>query len=136
LLEWSWALDVLASARNAWLATVTPAGHPHAAPLWIVVDDETLWFWTLPSSAKGRNLAADDHVVLHVESDDDVVIVNGRASLRLPSTGVVAAYASKYAAHDLDPAAHWTIDVDSALAWQGHLGSAQVNATRFTRTAG
>jgi len=135
LLDWDWTLDLLASSRNAWLATIKPDGRPHVAPLWLVVVERSIWFWTLDTTAKGRNLAHDNHVVLHVESGDDVAIVEGRALRRAVTPGVLDAYASKYESRGLDPSAFWAIEIESARAWQGHLGSAQVNATRFTPTA-
>jgi len=133
LLDWDWTLALLTASRNAWLATVRPDGRPHAAPLWLVVVEKAIWFWTLDTTTKGRNLAYDNHVVLHVESGDDVAIIEGRAQRGEATANVLDAYMSKYDSSNLDPSAYWTIEVESALAWQGHLGSAQTNATRFTR---
>jgi hypothetical protein len=132
LLDWAWVLELLASVRNAWLASVTPGGLPHAAPLWIVVVEGELWFWTERGTAKGRNLLHSDAVALHAERGDDVAIVRGRAARCAPTTGVLEAYATKYEARELDPEEFWKVTVDSALAWQGHLGSAQRSATRFS----
>jgi hypothetical protein len=135
LLDWEWALRLFGSCRNAWLATVRPDGRPHVAPLWVVVVDRRIWFWTLERTAKGRNLLHDDRAALHVESGDDVAIAEGRAMRTEVTQDVVDAYAAKYESVDLDRAAFWTIEVESGLAWQGHLGSAQVNATRFARSS-
>ncbi len=94
--------------------------------------DRYVWFWTLETTTKGKNLARDDHVALHVERGDDVAIVEGRALPGEATPNVLAAYATKYRAHDLDRSAFWTVEVESALAWRGHLGSVQRDATRFT----
>lgn len=135
LLDWDWTLDLLASSRNAWLATIRADGRPHVAPLWLVVVERAIWFWTLDTTTKGKNLARDSHAVLHVESGDDVAIIEGRAARRDVTPNVLDAYAAKYESSDLDPGAFWTIEVESGRAWQGHLGSVQINATRFTRAA-
>jgi hypothetical protein len=132
LLEWDWVLELLASARNAWLASVRPDGRPHVAPLWVVVVDGAVWFSTPSTTTKGRNLAKDDRIALHVESGDDVTILEGRA-VRRAGEGVAAAYAAKYDWGDVQSDTLWVVDVESALAWRGHLGSGQVDATRFTR---
>jgi hypothetical protein len=130
LLEWAWALDLLSSVRNAWLSTVTAAGRPHSAPVWVVVVDGRLWFWTPRSSAKGRNLLRASSASLHAERGDDVVVVEGTAALCEPPRAVVEAYAEKYGA-ELALEESWLLEVESALAWQGHLGANQQNATRF-----
>ena len=56
LLPWSWAVEQLTSARNY-----------------------AVWFSTAPSSVKGRNLARDPRIVIHLESGDDTVILEGEA---------------------------------------------------------
>jgi hypothetical protein len=134
LLDWDWVLALFASSRNAWLATVRPDGRPHAAPLWVVAVEGAIWFWTPDTTIKGTNLAHDNRAVLHVESGDDIAIIEGRASDREVTSNVVKAYAAKYSSTGLSPMGFWTIEVESALAWQGHLGDAQINATRFTPT--
>jgi pyridoxine/pyridoxamine 5'-phosphate oxidase len=62
-------------------------------------------FSTDPASAKGRNLAAQPNVVVHLESGDDVVIVEGQAE-RVTDPVVfeplVDAYEQKYGIR-LDP---------------------------------
>jgi hypothetical protein len=132
LLSWNWALDLLASSRNACLATTRPDGRPHVAPLWLVVVDQAIWFWTPETTTKGTNLANDNRVALHVESGDDVAIIEGHA-LRVEGTPkVLDAYAAEYDSNDLDPYAFWTVEVESALAWRGHLGSVQRQTTGFT----
>jgi hypothetical protein len=132
LLEWGDVLDVLASVRNAWLATTNTAGNPHVAPLWLVVSDGAIWFWTPLTSRKGRNLARDGRAAVHAEADDRVAIVEGRAAPQPVPVGVLESYAAKYGSTDLDPTAFWRVEVDSALAWRGHLGTEQLDATLFT----
>ncbi len=79
LLPWSFASQQLAAARNYWISTTRPDGRPHAAPVWGVWLDETLYFGTAPRSVKARNLAANPALVVHLESGDDVVILEGTA---------------------------------------------------------
>lgn len=77
LLPWSRASQQMTEARNYWLATTRPDGRPHAVPIWGIWLDETLYFGVGRNSVKGRNLAHNPTVSVHLESGDDVVILEG-----------------------------------------------------------
>jgi PPOX class probable F420-dependent enzyme len=85
----------LREARNYWLTTTRPDGRPHAMPVWGVWLDGALWFGTGLESVKGRNLARDPRCLMHLESGDDVVILEGRAE-RAEDDAAYAAYSEKY----------------------------------------
>jgi hypothetical protein len=123
-------VDRLAASRSVWLSTRRPDGRPHAAPVWGVVVGEAFWFWTSVASIKGRNLAADARLVLQLEAADDVVIVEGLGHAQPPTTAVVAAYTAKYREPSPEPS-FWRVESTGALAWRGHTGAEQVDATRF-----
>jgi nitroimidazol reductase NimA-like FMN-containing flavoprotein (pyridoxamine 5'-phosphate oxidase superfamily) len=76
-LDWSHAEECLKRARNYWIATTRPYGTPHAVPVWNVWVEGSLYFGTSRSSVKGRNLAHSPRLVVHLESADDVVIIEG-----------------------------------------------------------
>ncbi|MDQ3146483.1 MAG: pyridoxamine 5'-phosphate oxidase family protein, partial [Actinomycetota bacterium] len=46
VLPWSWAEERLASSHRYWVASVGPAGQPHAMPVWGVWLTGSLWFST------------------------------------------------------------------------------------------
>jgi PPOX class probable F420-dependent enzyme len=99
LLPWSEVARWLEGARNYWVVTVRPDGRPHAMPVWAVWLQRALWFSTHPDSVKGRNIARDPRIVVHLESGDDVAIVEGRAEQAAPGEAVerfVDAYDAKY----------------------------------------
>jgi hypothetical protein len=77
--DWAAVAARLVEARNYWIVTVRADGRPHAAPVWGVWLDGAVWFSTDPDSVKGRNLADRPDVVVHLESGDEVVIVEGVA---------------------------------------------------------
>ena len=77
LLSWAEAGRKIAAAHNYWVSTTRPDGRPHAMPVWGVWVRETLLFSTGRASRKGRNLAQQPYVVVHLESGDDVVILEG-----------------------------------------------------------
>lgn len=77
VMSWSWAEDQLTKSRNYWISSTRPDGRPHAMPVWGIWLDGAVVFGTGRDSAKGRNLAARPDVVVHTESGDDVVIIEG-----------------------------------------------------------
>ncbi len=81
-LPWVRAEIALRDAHNYWLVTVRPDGRPHAVPVWGVWFDGAFCFGTDRASRKGLNLERNPAVVVHLESGDDVVILEGRAALR------------------------------------------------------
>ena len=48
-------------------------------PVWGLWLDGTVWFSSDPMSVKGRNLAARPEVVIHLESGDEVCVLEGTA---------------------------------------------------------
>lgn len=80
LMAWDEVCDRLAKERNYWVATTRPDGRPHVTPVWGLWLDETFYFATDPASRKGRNLVANPNLVVHLESGDDVVVLEGSAA--------------------------------------------------------
>jgi hypothetical protein len=76
MLEWTWATERLAAARNYWIVTSSADGGLHAAPS-RPLDRRRGGLQHLAGIAQGRNLAHDPRVVVHLESGDEVVIVEG-----------------------------------------------------------
>jgi PPOX class probable F420-dependent enzyme len=123
LLTWNWAAERLARARNYWLATARPDGRPHVAPVWGIWLDGAVMFGTHRRSLKGRNLARNPYLVLHLESGDEVVILEGVVE-ELTAPGGFQRYADAYAAkYDFRPEPGGPDDVtyrlqpQVALAW-------------------
>lgn len=77
ILPWAWAVERLEASRNYWVVTVRPDGRPHAMPVWGVWFDGAFYFGTGAKSRKGRNIAADPRAVVHLESGDEVVVLEG-----------------------------------------------------------
>ena len=129
-LSWPDVAARLAAARDYWLCTTTPAGAPHAAPVWGVVVNETLFLYSERGTVKARNLASDPRVVVHLSDAEDVLIVRGTAEdVGRPDAHpeVVAALAAKYPdpadrqyLPDADPAFDvvYAVRPRSAIAWR------------------
>lgn len=108
LLAWDAVEARLRQARNYWLATVRPDGRPHVTPVWGVWVDEALYVNGFPKARWARNLAANPAVSFHLESGDEVVIVEGWAEDVVTEAEVgariVAAWDAKYGRLHPDPA--------------------------------
>jgi len=75
-------------------------------PVWGVWLDERLLFSTSRASQKGRNLARDPRVVVHLESGDEVVILEGLAEEE-NDVGRLTRFADAY-----DAKYHFRPDID------------------------
>jgi nitroimidazol reductase NimA-like FMN-containing flavoprotein (pyridoxamine 5'-phosphate oxidase superfamily) len=78
-LSWEWARERLERSRNYWIGTTRPDGKPHAMPVWGALVDDTVVFGTARQSQKARNLGERRDVVVHLESGDEAVILEGVA---------------------------------------------------------
>ena len=63
------ALELLASAAVATVATLNADGSPHLSAAWVGVEDGEIVFGTLPDQRKLRNLRRDPRIALSVQSD-------------------------------------------------------------------
>jgi nitroimidazol reductase NimA-like FMN-containing flavoprotein (pyridoxamine 5'-phosphate oxidase superfamily) len=109
LLPWSFVEENMIVARNYWVATVDQNGNPAATPVWGVWVEGQLYFDGSPKTRRGRNIANNPQVVVHLESGDRVVILEGKAYLydsapeRSLAEKVAAAYRVKYSEDGYTP---------------------------------
>lgn len=144
LLPFSWARERLANAITWWVATVRPDGRPHAMPVWGAWADDRAYILGQRTARWARNLLANPNVVIHIQAGEDVVIVEGRATLlESPDETVLArcrAGFAKYAAsHDnqVDVASwigkgFWEIEPQTAFGFSDYV----TDATRWRFPAG
>jgi general stress protein 26 len=81
LMAWERVRERLAASRSYWVCTSRPDGRPHAMPVWGFWVDDCFYFGTDRRTRKARNLEANPAVTVHLESGDDVVIVEGEAAV-------------------------------------------------------
>jgi hypothetical protein len=99
LLPWTAVEQQLSKARNYWIATTRPDGRPHCVPVWGVWAGGALYFGSDSASRKSRNLQGNPHAVVHLESGDEVVILEGIVKQASDPDAVAEAstrYAAKY----------------------------------------
>ena len=91
-------------ARNYWICSVCEDGRPHSVPVWGAWVEGDLYFGTDKSSVKARNIARDNRVVMHLDSGEETVIIEGRVvEAKAPAAllkKITARYVEKYV---LDP---------------------------------
>lgn len=110
MLPWTWAEERLEKATNYWIGTVRPDGRPHSTPVWAVWLDGTLYFDGSDQTRRMKNLAANPAVSIHLESGDEVVILEGTVEPVAPppakalAEAIAARYTAKYTAHSYAPA--------------------------------
>ncbi|MDX1614792.1 MAG: pyridoxamine 5'-phosphate oxidase family protein [Candidatus Promineifilaceae bacterium] len=124
LLTWDFVDRRLAQARNYWVATTRPDGHPHVSPVWGLWLDHHFYFATGATSRKWRNLMANPALIVHLESGDEVVILEGTAERVLDDdvlTRLDEAYEAKYGVNLLAggeaPNPIVALRLHKALAW-------------------
>ena len=96
--HWERIEGLLRESPNYWVSTVRPDGRPHAAPVWGVWLASEVWFSTSPDSVKAHNLAAQPAAVIHLESGDDVVILEGRCEAVSREHELIPAFVADYKA--------------------------------------
>jgi pyridoxine/pyridoxamine 5'-phosphate oxidase len=139
-LDWSWAAQRLVASRNYWVCTSSRDGQPHVAPVWGLWIDDAFFFSSDPTSRKGRNIAAGSPVVAHLESGDDVVVIEGHAEPppdRDWLERAAAAYKEKYDTPiDPDNPGHgmYVVRPTKALAWREQ--DFPTSATRYSFSSG
>ena len=96
-LPWDWAADRLIPNKNYWVVTVSAEGAPHSLPVWGVWDDNDLRFMfsCAPTARKARNIAANPHVVVTVDSTVEAISVEGTAA-PITDPGRVDAWIHRY----------------------------------------
>jgi hypothetical protein len=120
MLSWRWAEERLERARNYWVVTVRPDGRPHAVPVWGAWVDRCFYFDG--GGRKAKNLATNPAIVVHLESGDEVVIVEGvvdRTAVPAPDrfVRIQDAYAAKYDYRPETAGQLYTVRPRTVLAW-------------------
>ena len=84
-----------------WLTTVRDDGQPQPTPVWFIYENGIFTIYTVPTSQKVKNIAANPRVALNINSDyegGDFVVITGEADFfpaPLPATQN-ATYLNKY----------------------------------------
>jgi nitroimidazol reductase NimA-like FMN-containing flavoprotein (pyridoxamine 5'-phosphate oxidase superfamily) len=122
MMPWSKAREALEQARLYWVGTTRPDGRPHAVPIWGAWVDDTFYFEGSPETRRGRNLAANPAIVVHIERGDLAVIVEGVAEV-LPELDpalfarIVDSFKARYNYQPETSAGMYAVRAKAVLAW-------------------
>jgi hypothetical protein len=100
LLPWSFVEERMTAAKNYWIGTATIQGKPAATPVWGAWVNGKLYFDGAPSTRRGRNISRNPQVVVHLESGDQVLILEGQAVILsgAPERGLAEMLSREYTA--------------------------------------
>lgn len=134
LMDWG-LIDVrLEKSRNYWVTSTRDDARPHAAPVWGIWHEGKLYFGSETRSVKSRNIATRPAIVIHLESGDDVVTLEGEAHPVNDETlynKISILYAEKYA---VSLSAFQTRGTTELLSFTPQTGMAWLE-TDFPKTA-
>ncbi|MFD3647899.1 PPOX class F420-dependent oxidoreductase [Streptomyces cyaneofuscatus] len=102
-----WRAFLSEGTRTAKVSTVRADGSPHIAPVWFLLDGDSLVFNTGRKSVKGRNLERDARVSLCVDDERPpyaFAVVQGHAELS-EAPGELLRWATRIAERYVGPAA-------------------------------
>jgi nitroimidazol reductase NimA-like FMN-containing flavoprotein (pyridoxamine 5'-phosphate oxidase superfamily) len=108
MVPWSYVEQRLAAAKNYWVCSVRPNSNPHVIPVWAVWVDGCIYFDGSPETRHARNIASNPNIAVHLESGDDVLIVEGTTQMLQTvaqelGKKVAQAYSAKYAEMGYSP---------------------------------
>jgi PPOX class probable F420-dependent enzyme len=124
------AIDfICVGSRTGKLATASPSGKPHVAPVWFVVEGDDLLFTTAEQTVKGRNLRANPHAALTVDVSEypyAFAVVRGPVTLERQAPDLLAwttRIAERYVPARLAPDFGKRNAVDGEALCRLHIGS-------------
>lgn len=119
-VPWELIESQLTDSHHYWLATTRPDGRPHVVPRWGVWLDSRFWYDGSPETVHVRNLNERTGCVLHLESGESAVIVEGQSLRSEPISGelgerLAVEYARKYAPSYTPSADAWSDGVAGGM---------------------
>jgi hypothetical protein len=129
MLPWSWAAERLEASHNYWVATASSRHGPAAKPVWGLWWDGIFAFSTGERSRTARDLADDPRVVVHLESGDEVVVLEGSVEVVEGGAEISDAYDAKYSVRVPEGSSWYCVRPRRAFAWREQ--DYPKSATRF-----
>jgi pyridoxine/pyridoxamine 5'-phosphate oxidase len=119
-LPWSFVEERMTAARNYWISSTRPDGKPHPAPVWGLWHEGAFVFGTEAKSQKAENLTASPLVAVHLESGDEVVILEGVIEKVEEGdflNSADEAFLKKYEVGLVGAASVFILRIEKAMAW-------------------
>ena len=117
-IEWSWVVQRMTEAHSYWVSTTRADGRPHVMPVWGVWVSDAFHFVTDTDSVKARNIRRDPRAAVHLESGDEVVILEGTYEEVSATPEMLSAYEGKYDISLVGVSQGiYRLSLDKVLAW-------------------
>ncbi len=135
LLPWDFITERMVAAHNYWVGSARPDGRPHVAPVWGLWHEDAFYFSSGRDSRKALNFAANPAAVVHLESGDETVILEGVIETLDEKKDAVLlkaldkAYKAKYKFPMVGMGNIYKLQTKRALAWRE--ADFPSNATRW-----
>ena len=140
MLAWDWVVGQMREARSYWVCSVRADGRPHAVPVWGAWLNGAFYFGTDSKSVKAANIRRDPRVVIHLDSGDDVVILEGEPALAVLSaestSALDALYTEKYGLSpelETSPSLVYQLRLRKVMAWRERDFPASATSWLFDR---
>jgi hypothetical protein len=131
VLGWDFVVERMRAGHNYWVVTCSREGRPHTTPVWGLWMEQAFYFSTDARSRKARNIEVNRSVIVHLESGNEVVILEGEARavgdgplIQTLSTEYFAKYAVRREGGPV-----FEVKLAKALAWRER--DFPSSATRF-----
>jgi hypothetical protein len=115
VLPWERVERALVESIHYWAITTRPDGRPHAVPRWGVWVRDAFWYDGSPDTVHVRNLAQSPDMVLHLESGEHAVVLEGTAAPSQPADAELGRTLSEMFAVKYGPRGY----TPTADAWSG-----------------
>ena len=79
MVSWEDVEKWMEASKNYWISTSKPNGNPHARPIWGIWYDNIFYFGGGQKTQNVKNLLKHPSIVVHTESGENVVIIEGVA---------------------------------------------------------
>ena len=76
-VTWEHVEKRMRESLNYWMCSVRPNGRPHVVPRWGAYLDGKFYYDGSPETRHARNIVENPYVTLHLESGNDVIIMDG-----------------------------------------------------------
>lgn len=121
MFAWDEIRGYLETAQLYWIATTRPDGRPHVVPIWGAWVDDHFYFEGSPETRRGRNLAANPAVAVHIEQGNLAIIVEGIAEETDLDperfTRIADSFAARYNYRPENSAGMYVVRPQVAFAW-------------------
>ncbi len=119
LIPWERFEQRMRSALVYWVCTVDTQGRPHAIPVWGLWFEGALYFSNGETTRTGRALAAHPQASVHLESGEDVAMIEGAIDI-VNDAAIVEQLNARYMPKYVWPEAaawYYVLRATRAFAW-------------------